>query len=203
MAELAVRRLGIGDTFRVNLGPHGHIDYRLLFKNDCRAYVKPLERKTRQIKSAEGVLAEFEKPGDPINISPETQVTLLEKQMDEDLIGGDEFDDLIGDAPARPKVAVAPRASAKNGKPAAAKLLKSCKPETKRGRLLALMVAGEQRFSALEKKMEMKRNEIITYCSEMNRDYGIGYTVGENLVTIHLPIGCESPFTAAPDDDLI
>ncbi len=201
--EVSVRRLSPGDAFRVDMGCSGHLDYRMIYTTAGRAYVKPLGRREYQIKDADGaVLAEFGKPGDPVNISLETQVILLEKAMEdeEDLIG-------IGPATGGPAPAKTARVtkitSSKNGKTPAARLLKPCKPETKRGRLLALMVAGEQRFGVLEKKMEMKRNEIITYCSEMNRDYGIGYTVGDATVTIQLPAGCVSPFTMPEEEDLI
>lgn len=175
MSEVPLRSLSPGSTFMVDLGPHGRLDYRLLYVNDCRAFVEPLGRKVKQVKSNDDLLAEFEVPeGSRGNIAPGTMVTMLEQCND----------DLLGDAPVASR-ARATKAGVISHPPQKAK--RPMRPKTTRAKMYEFItdpLIGEPSVKAVMAHFEMKKALVLAHIWTMWRDNGFGYTVDDDKIEI-------------------
>lgn len=81
------------------------------------------------------------------------------------------------------------------GKPAADKLLKPVKANSKRGQFLMwFLLDGNCRVDQAMDQLGMTRNSILTYWAALNRDHGIGYTLADNEIEPILPAGCGEVF---------
>lgn len=188
---MPVSRLQPGQAFRVDLCGYGHIDYRLLYANDCRAYVEPLMKTKRTIAkkdaltelTGETVLAEFDAPGGRVNIAPSTACTpILEDGDDEDL---------TGPCPYRSKPAVAAIKIKKTADiyhaPQIAK--RPVRPKTTRAEMLAAIQGGMASLKKLAAKFEMKEGLVKAHIWEMWNSCGYGYSITGDAVEIEKPLG--------------
>jgi hypothetical protein len=96
-----------------------------------------------------------------------------------------------------PAAAVAPREKVKRGggKPALAGK-RPANPETKRGKVLALLLKTPS-VAAVEKAFGMIRSAVLTYCFEIHRDHGMGYTIDGDKINYILPPDRKDMFATA------
>lgn len=203
---MTVSSLRPGTAFRIYLGPNSYLDYRLVYANECRAYVEPLMRSKRTIARKNDdlsdltgeatVLAEFDAPsGGKVNIAPGTEVDELLDQPDED------DDDLTG-APAKTRPVIATQGQSKRGDrhfdptPQA----RPVRPNTTRADMLAALIGGETSLAALAKKFGQKTSLTVAHIHEMWKCHGYGYTVKGDKVTIKQPVGILAPKSKKKDD---
>lgn len=189
---MTVSSLRPGTAFRIDLGRGQHLDYRLIYANDCRAYVEPMMRKKKTIARKDDVsdltgepvvLAEFEAPGGKVNIAPGTIVDeLLEAApMDED-------DDLTGAAPTKP--AIKPVVHQKRGDRHfdPTPQTRPVRPNTTRAEMLDALLKGEKSVAALAKKFGQKTSLTIAHIRELWKCHGYGYSIRDDKITITPPL---------------
>ncbi len=172
--EVSVGSLRPGTAFRVDLGRHGNLDYRLIRANDCRAWVEPLVGGQRQIKNSEGeVMAEFEDRSGRCNIAPATRCTVLEgvpvmtnfEEKQRSRRGERHYD-------AQPA-----------GKPV--------RPNTKRAKMLEMLLddpTGQTDINSIMLAFDMDRNLVVAHVHEMHVQHGYGYSVVGDTITIMEPL---------------
>lgn len=80
------------------------------------------------------------------------------------------------------------------GKPAADKLLKPVKLNSKRGQFLKWFLDGNRGVDQAMEHFGMTRNSVLTYWAALNRDHGIGYLLTGNTIEVILPVGCKEVF---------
>lgn len=171
MTTTTVSQLSPGQAFRVDLGPAGHLDYVLMYSNNCRARVKSMARTKRTITrrddlsdltgEAPAVVAQFDAPGAETDISPGTECAPLEVAE-----RSDDIDDLLGTAPA-------PRAARKAATPGATRPLD---PATKRGRVVGMLAAGKT-FQQVCAELGINRGCALSHLSDARKFNGVQYAV--------------------------
>lgn len=181
---MQVCQLSPGQAFAVDLGPHGRIDYRLIYVNNCRAYVEPLMKKKKIIKDSLSdltgeTLAEFDAPGGRQNISPNTEVEPLDIEMERvgtiDKDGG-----FVGAKSKRGERDFPPKIQER-----------PVRPNTTRARLLDALLAGETRIPALMKKFDMDRGLLVAHVHEMWKCHGYGYSVVGDAIKVVPPLASD------------
>lgn len=179
MNMTTVAKLQPGDAFRVDLLGLGHLDYRLIYVNDCRAYVEPLERSRKVIARkdpladllGETVLAEFDAPGGRVNIAPLTQCTpIIEEEHAvtktvNNIVVGKKAD--VHHDPQTPK--------------------RSLRQKTVRADMLAVLLGGEHSVEAIAVRFGMKRSLVLAHVWEMWNCHGYGYTVTGDTIVVEQP----------------
>lgn len=95
-----------------------------------------------------------------------------------------------------PQGAAVPKPKRGGGKPALAGK-RPANPETKRGKVLALLLKTSS-VAAAEKAFGMARSAVLTYCFEIHRDHGWGYVIDGDKVNYTLPPDRKDMFAAAP-----
>lgn len=175
--QMTVSRLRSGDTFRVDLGSNaGYIDYRLIYVNDCRAYVEPLMRRKKTISVDHSDLTglpvvEFESASGRVNISPGTECTVLEEDVD--LVGPrDDDDDLTG-----------PLVKSKKTKKVIG--TRPLDPTTKRGQVVAMLAAGKTVMAVCD-KLNIKRSCALSHMSDARKFNGVAYVTDGDRVKVTL-----------------
>lgn len=180
MTEMTVAQLRPGQAFRVDLGASGHLDYRLIYANNCRAHVEPLERGKKSIVASDGsVLAEFCLPGGKVNIAPGTVCLPIGGLMDE-------LDEMLGTDTAAPSSAREKHGSydifhaPRVGMP-------PMRPNTKRDQMLKLILAGTDSVTKLMAHFAMKRTLVLAHVWEMWNTNGWGYGVSGDKIVVTAP----------------
>jgi len=87
-------------------------------------------------------------------------------------------------------------AAGRKGKPAAAKLQKPLKKDSKRGAVLAQFL-GKKTITAegAAKSLKTNRSNVLSHLHDLNKYNGIGYELdGDGPVSVTLPKGCKSPW---------
>lgn len=79
------------------------------------------------------------------------------------------------------------------GKPAAKRLLKPIKPNTKRAHFLQWFLddATGRTIGATMANFKLSRQNVITYWITIQREHGIGYTLANNTITAIMPANCD------------
>lgn len=169
---MLVGRLQPGDEFYIDLGKYGRLEYRLIYSNDCRAFVEPL-RKTKQRDPLDEI------SGGRTNISPSTECTII----DEDL------EDFMGTSATSTSAAPAKKKEAADTSKVAYKQERPVKEGTIRAKLLAAIQGGETNLNKLAKKFDTPRTNIVSHIRDMWRFHGYGFTVTGDVVKIVPPVG--------------
>ena len=168
---MQVSQLAPGSAFRVDLGPSGHIDYRLVYKTNCGAYVEYMKKTKKKIKHAdpladltgeETTTTEIEAAAGATTISLGTECEPLVEEID--------IDDLVGDAPRKA------RAKTTGGK-------RELKPATKRGQVVAMLSAGKT-VSHVCEKLGIKRTCCMSHLSDARKFNGVTYEVSGEKVKV-------------------
>lgn len=167
---MLVRNLQPGESFVIDLGRYGRPEYRLIYTNDCRAYVELLKKQQRAANPLD------DERGGRINISPNTECV----QYDADL------EDFMGIA-ATSKTAAAKKET--NSSKASYKQERPVKEGTIRANLLAAVMGGETNLDKLAKKFTMARTNVASHIRDMWRFHGYGFTITGDTVKITPPVG--------------
>lgn len=56
---------------------HDNAEYLVTYVNDCRAVIKPRSRSVATITTHDGKTVSFDKPGAPLNISPNSDLPII------------------------------------------------------------------------------------------------------------------------------
>lgn len=174
---MQVRNVPTGSIIRIGdpSGKPGFAwDYRVVYSNDCRAYVEPVGRGKREIRSAEGeVLAEVEDRSGRVNISPGADCIILDKEIEEMAAGSEPV--VVkrgGDRYFPPKIQSRPVRS-----------------NTTRAKMLAF-IQKEKMVDVDDVMIEfdMNRNLVIAHVHEMHKCHGYGYKLVGDKLTIINPV---------------
>lgn len=182
---MQVAQLEPGDCFRVDYGRHGHEDFRLIYVNQCRAYVEPLMKKKTIIKKSElsdilGDQVEFETKSGKVNIAPATECEKLN------------VTDVADSPDAAPGEAYVPRKRGESSEPARA-WIKPVRPGTVREKVLALLCDGKAHpLEASAKKLEMDKNLLVAHVKEAAKQNGHGYKVSGDTIAVFPPLADNS-----------
>ena len=173
---MKVCQLQPGQAFRVDdgYGQH-HWDFRLIYSNDCRAYVEPLGRGMRQIRNAEGdVLAEIEDRTGRSNISPLTECELIDAKKEMTMpTNGEAVVKRGGDRYFPPKIQDRP-----------------VRPNTTRAKMLEYLkddLLGAVKLSDVMAMFDMDRGLVVAHIHEMHKCHGYGYKITGDDVIIMEP----------------
>lgn len=163
------------------------IEYRLIYHNDCRAYVQDLRKRHNVIENQDGTKNEFDAPGGKINISPNTVV---------EPVAESESATVGKNAPPR-----------RGGKPAGIPI-KQCKRGTKRAAVLEKLLEDLTGTTSVKKaceELKMSRSLLLTHAFEIHRDHGMGYAVDGDSLTVSFLAGVDpfAPVVKDSADDLI
>jgi hypothetical protein len=187
-AEMEIRQLKQGDKFRLDYGKYGYQDFKLIYVNECRAYVEPIAEKD--------ILGDDNKRGGRINISPGADCIPLDDE-DDFITGGatmtmkdpldDDDDDFFGDATpaAAPKK---PRAKRTNGnrRKEPGTQTRAIKDGTIRAKLFAAMKTTKS-IEKLMVKTGMAKNLLLSHINDIWRHHGFGYSVDGDKVELIPP----------------
>lgn len=187
-----VSSLNAGDEFQIDLGPNDPpLKYRLIYSNQCRAYVEPIGAKRHNIITRQdGTTAEWDSPRGRVNISPGTLVDAILRRASEDttmddLIDGgmddllglsseDNMDDLLGELP---------KARGKKRAPKTTDGKRELDPSTKRGQVVALFRSGKTAEQVCD-KLGIKRSCAFSHLSDARKYNGVEYEVSGGKVRI-------------------
>ncbi len=178
-----VYKLRPGDAFRVELGgKYRPLDYRVIYVNECRAYVEPLTRHRDILEDS---------AGGRVNIAPNTECEIIDEELE--MIMG-----------TTPSTTVTKTGSAKAKRISGDRKFESKKQErpvregTIRADLLAALESGKTDINKLMKEFGMARSLLIAHVHEMWKCHGYGYSVVGDVVKISKPVGGVMKATAAP-----
>ncbi len=152
----------------------GGAEYKLLYSNDCRAYVQIMTTRQVKIQKEDGQFAEWDAPGGKVNIAPGTVV-----------------DEILAEGSG--KVGEEAKAVGKRGGKPAQTPLKPAKRGGKRGKVLEFFMTNKSVDAGLE-ELGIKRPLLMSHLYEINRDHGVGYTVEGDRITLEMPPGVTDPF---------
>ncbi len=199
---MLVCQLQPGQAFRVGGSVEGfpdtpdfYTDYRMIRVGNGSAYVEPLGKIRRAIKSGDGeTLAEFDSPsGNKMHISRETKCIPLDEDGDEDLCGPRVGQDgLVVPIEAKPSSRKVAGADIHHPPQ---KAQRPVKPGSKREAILKDIQKGILSVDKLAEKHGMKRTLLLAHVWELWNSCGYGYTVVGDKLTIMAPVGHE-------DDDM-
>ena len=171
---MTVEQLTPGQTFRVDLGQHGHLDYRLIYKTQGGAYVENMKKIKKIIKhtnplvdlTGESTIAtEIESASGRTTIALGTRCELLDEFTDFSV------DDLVG-----PVRRVDTAMNAGGGK-------RELNPATKRGQVVAMLRAGRT-VAAVCEKLSIKKSCCMSHMSDARKFNGVQYEVHDGEVTV-------------------
>jgi len=169
-----VSKLKPGDAFRVDMGSHNPLDYRLIRVNNCRAYVEPLRRQ-KQIDILE------DSPGGRVNISPNCEC----EQIDEELETIMKSATMAKETTTKTtKATVTKRRSHDPGKQE-----RPIREGTVRAKLLAALESGNVNIPKLMKELDMLRPLLLSHIHELWRCHGYGYSITDDVVKLVKPVG--------------
>ena len=194
---MTVEQIEDGRAFRVSLGPYGHIDYRLVYKTQCGAYVENMRKTKKTIKHADPLAdltgestttTEIESASGKTTISLGTE---CEPLPDDDSAGiAQNALDLIGKTPSEKKPRQ-PRGDRHfDPKPQE----RPVREGTKRAEMIALTAGKKMDIKKVMAKFSMERNLVIAHVHEFWNCHGYGYhLVGDTLEVLPpLPAGEET-----------
>ena len=190
---MTVEQIEDGRAFRVSLGPYGHIDYRLVYKTQCGAYVENMRKTKKTIKHADPLAdltgestttTEIESASGKTTISLGTE---CEPLLDGDLPGNIVDNGANGPAPVGKKPRQ-PRGD-RHFDPKAQE--RPVRDGTKRAEMIALTVGKKMDIKKVMAKFSMERNLVIAHVHEFWNCHGYGYhLVGDTLEVLPpLPAG--------------
>lgn len=170
---MLVRNLQHGDRFIIDLGRYGRQEYKLIYANDCRAYVEPL----KLLKRVQDPLDD--ERGGRINISPNTVCVPYDADLEE----------FMGTTAATAKKNNLPVRAAADRKFEAKKQERPVRENTIRAKLLAALLAGETNINKLTKTFEMSRSLLVAHVHEMWKCHGYGYSTVGDVIKVVPPVG--------------
>lgn len=192
-----LRTLEPGSEFKSD--PQGLPEDGLLMKlihvNQSRAYVQIVNMSAKQIKNSSGEnLAEFDAPGKKISISPETLVLLVRTPFDI------EMDSMNPKVKENNEVSERkPRGTGKD--PIQPK--KELNATKKIGKVAAFLQQKPRKIDEISKEFDITRGCAQSYLFILNRDYGFGYKVDNDVATIAPPLGGVKMKAAKDEEDYL
>lgn len=187
-----VRQLKPGDIFRVDFYRNQYRDYRLIYANDCRAYVEPIKKERDALDDDE------EHRTGKINISPLTECTMLvdaelEEFMSTPTTTGKKKGTIVTTVTQTktPKSNNLPKKTRGDRELKPFKMERPVRENTIRAKMIeAIMQAGGTvSISKFAKKFEQVESLFVAHVHEMHKCHGYGYAiVGDNL-KLTAPVG--------------
>ncbi len=163
---MVVRQLNPGQEFRINLGPYGNLEYRLLYANECRAYVEPLKKVRRTVVTSDLMeTAEFETSAGRINIAPTTECEMIDSELEE----------MMGKRKAQAPPAGKTKTEKAPRQPSGPLGSKPLNPDTKRGKIIAMLKDGKT-IDAAAKAVDVNRGCLMSHLSDARKFNGIEHS---------------------------
>jgi hypothetical protein len=178
--RVQVRTLRPGQIFRIDFGKkYPPMDYKLIYVNECRAYVEPL-RRGKDIDILDS------SPGGRVSIAPACECEIIDQELEAMMKS-----DTAPAATTKSATATKPAKTRVSGdrKFEPKKQERPVREETIRAKLLAAIESGKTDINKLMKEFGMGRSLLIAHVHEMWKCHGYGYSVVGDTVKIVKPVG--------------